>query len=252
VLYFRTLGFARGRRVIGVPTSISKEMKTYILAVLVLLSQICGADDIDFLTIIKNSPENSKALGLQKLNPAEQAALNDLLNRAYRLGAERQAPQNNQAPARPIQPGAVRVAAQPVYITKIDEDKNDVLKLANGAVVEISRGFLGFVGFRKDAVLYNDGGSWKIWIEGKKVFSCDVLKAPENRPSGAAESISISEVKGNGKILTSLDGSLYEVSDLNTIDTALWIGPFEALLIDGSKLLNLEDGDEVIEVTKMR
>ena len=227
-------------------------MKTYILAVLILLSQICGAEDIDFLTIIKNSPENSKALGLQKLNPAEQAALNDLLNRAYRLGAERQAPPNNQAPARPIQPGAAQAAAQPVYITKIDEDENDVLKLANGAVVEITMGFIGFVGFRKDAVLYKDGGSWKIWIEGKKAFSCDVLKAPDNRPSGAGELISISEVKGNGEILTSLNGSLYEVNDLNKIDTALWLGPFEALLIDGSKLLNLEEGDEVIEVTKMR
>jgi hypothetical protein len=227
-------------------------MKTYILSVIILLSQICGAEDIDFLTIIKNSTENSKALGLQKLNPAEQAALNDLLNRAYRLGAERQAPPNNQAPARPIQPGAAGVAAKPVYITKIDEYNNDILKLANGAVVEITRGFLGFVGFRKDAILYKEGGSWKIWIEGKKVFNCDILKDPENRPTGVGETISISEVKGDGKILTSFDGSIYEVNDLNTIDTALWLGPFEALLIDGSKLLNLEEGEEVIEVTKIR
>ena len=61
-----------------------------------------------------------------------------------------------------------------VYITKIDEDKGDVLKLANGAVVEITRGFLGFVGFRKDAVLYKEGRGWKIWVEGRAMRSIGV------------------------------------------------------------------------------
>lgn len=196
-------------------------MKTIILTALILAAHICGAEEIDFLTIIKNSPETSKTLGLLKLNNDEQATLNSLLNRAYQLGAEHQAQPNNQVPAKPVQPGAGRAVASPVFITKIDEDKDDVLKLANGAVVEITRGFLGFVGFRKDAVLYKEGRGWKIWIEGKKAFSCDVLKAPDNRPSGAGESVSISEVKGDGKILTTLGGSLYEVGDLHTIETAL-------------------------------
>jgi hypothetical protein len=227
-------------------------MKTITLAFLVLLTQICGAEEIDFLAIIKNSPETSKALGIQKLNNDEQATLNALLNRAYQLGAENRAQPNNQVPAKPAQPGAARAVASPVYITKIDEDKDEVLKLANGAVVEITRGFLGFVGFRKDAVLYKEGRGWKIWIEGKKAFSCDILKAPDNRPTGAGESVSISEVKGDGKILTTLDGSLYEVGDLHTIDTSLWLGPFEALLIDGTRLLNLEEGGEIIDVTKIR
>jgi hypothetical protein len=227
-------------------------MKTIILTALILAAHICGAEEIDFLTIIKNSPETSKALGLQKLNNDEQATLNGLLNRAYQLGAEHQAQPNNQVPVKPVQPGAARAVASPVFITKIDEDKDNVLKLANGAVVEITRGFLGFVGFRKDAVLYKEGRGWKIWIEGKKAFSCDVLKAPDNRPSGAGESVSISEVKGDGNILTTLGGSVYEVGDLHTIETALWLGPFEALLIDGTRLLNLDEGGEIIDVTKIK
>jgi hypothetical protein len=227
-------------------------MKAIILTTLILTAHICWAEEIDFLTIIKKSPETSKALGIQKLTNDEQVTLNALLNRAYQMGAEHQAQPNNQVPAKPVQPGAARAVASPVFITKIDEDKDDVLKLANGAVVEITRGFLGFVGFRKDAVLYKDGRGWKIWIEGKKAFSCDVLKAPDNRPSGAGESVSISEVKGDGKILTTLGGSLYEVGDLHTIETSLWLGPFEALLIDGTRLLNLDNGGEIIDVTKIR
>lgn len=227
-------------------------MKTIILTALFLVAHVCGAEEIDFLTIIKKSPETSKAVGLAKLTKGEQATLNALLNRAYQLGAEQQAQGKKQVPAKPVQPGAARAPAAPVYITKIDEDKNDVLKLTNGGIVEITRGFLGFVGFRKDAVLYKDGRGWKIWIEGKKAFSCDILKAPDRRPSSSGESVSISEVKGNGKILTTLVGSLYEVGDLHTIETALWLGPFEALLIDGTRLLNLDEGGEIIDVTKIR
>ncbi|MEP2777163.1 MAG: hypothetical protein ABJQ29_15090 [Luteolibacter sp.] len=227
-------------------------MKTIILTALIFVAHACGAEEIDFLTIIKNSPETSKALGIEKLNMDEQATLNALLNRAYQLGAEHQTQEGNQVPGKPVQPGAARAPAAPVYITKIDEDKGDVLKLANGGIVEITRGYLGYTGYRKDAVLYKDGRIWKIWIEGKKVFSCDILKAPENRPSASGESVSISEVKGNGKILSTLGGSFYEVGDLHTIETALWLGPFEALLIDGTRLLNLEAGGEIIDVTKVR
>lgn len=233
-------------------SNVLQNMKTIILTALFIGAHVCGAQEIDFLTIIKSSPETSKALGIQKLNKDEQATLNSLLNRTYQMGAEHQAQGKNQVPAKPVAPGAARASASSVYITKIDEDKDDVLKLANGGIVEITRGFLGFVGFRKVAVLYKEGRGWKIWIEGKKAFNCDILRTPDNRPSGSGESVSISEVKGNGKILTTLDGSLYEVGDLHTIETGLWLGPFEALLIDGTRLLNLDAGGAIIDVTKIR
>ena len=62
--------------------------------------------------------------------------------------------------------------------TKIDEDSNDILKLENDAIVEISYGYLGYVGYRKDALLFKDRRQWKLWIEGKKVFKVDLLRSP--------------------------------------------------------------------------
>ena len=156
------------------------------------------------------------------------------------------------AARKPKEAGAGVAAKQPVYITKIDEDKDDILKLDNGAIVKITRGLLGLVGLRKDAVLYKDGGRWKIWIEGKKAFDCDVLKAPPLRPRSSGVVISISEVKGEGAILTTLRGSTYEVGDIHVFKTSLWLGNFEALLIDGNRLLNLEEGSEIIDVTKLK
>ena len=108
------------------------------------------------------------------------------------------------------------------------------------------------MGFRKDAVLFKDGSKWEIWIEGKKVYKCDMLKAPTRRASGTGEVVCISEIKGEGKILMMLDGSIYEVDDLNTIDTALWLGNSDALLIDGTRLINFDEADEIIDVTKLK
>ena len=219
---------------------------------LMLISNLHSSEEIDFLSIIKSSPGTSKEMGLEKLNKSEQTALNALLNVAYKMGAERKNTDVNIARVNAVHANSGGVRTNPVYTTKIDEDNGDILKLENGAIVEISSGFLGFVGFRKDAVLYNLGRGWKIWIKGKKAFSCDILKAPNSRPTGYGESVSISDVKGDGKILATLDGSLYEVSDQNTYDTRLWLGSFEALLIDGTKLLNLEGSDEVVEITKIK
>lgn len=150
------------------------------------------------------------------------------------------------------QKGKGGVANQAVYITKIDEDKDDVLMLTNGGIVEITHGFLGFLGIRKDAVLFKDGASWKIWIKGKKVYKCDLLKAPSSRASGSGTKVYISEVKGDGKILIMLDGSIYEVDDLYTTDTSLWLGNFDALLIDSTRLINFDESSEMVEVTKLK
>lgn len=69
-----------------------------------------------------------------------------------------------------------------VYKTKITEEKSDILKLENGAIVEVKFGFVGFIGFNKKALLYPEGGGWKIWIEDKKSFPVEVLKAPTMPP----------------------------------------------------------------------
>jgi hypothetical protein len=227
-------------------------MRTIILTALILVAHVCVAQQLDFLTEIKNSPEITKALGIEKLNNDELASLNKLLNTIYQLGAEHQAQGKYKMQTKPVQSGATQTPSTPLYITKIDDDNDDVLKLDNGAIVEITLGYLGYVGYRKDAVLYKDGEGWKIWIEGKKAFRCEILKAPDYLRSMSGKLVTISDVKGDGNILIALGGSMYEVDDLYTIDTSLWLAPFEALIIDDTRLLNLEEGGEIIDITKLR
>lgn len=141
----------------------------------------------------------------------------------------------------------------PVYRTTIEEDVENVLKLDNGGIVKINSGYLGYVGFRRDSVLFRDGLEWKIWIEGKKAYKCDILKAPIKRPSGNGERITILEIQQNGKILRTLFDKIYAVSALNTIETAIWVNlQFEALLIDGTQLINLDRGNELVEVRRVK
>ena len=147
-------------------------------------------------------------------------------------------------------PGAVGSYATTAYVTKVDSDEDDVVILENGAFVKITWGYLGYVGWRKDAVLFKEGLQWKIWIEGKKAFNCELLKAPQLRGQGA-QVVHISEVLGNGSIIKMLDGSLFEVNSLNTIDTVLWLGVSGGLLINESKLINFDEG-ELIEVTRLK
>jgi len=228
-------------------------LRRLLILVALALSPCLGhGEEIDFVGIIKGSPDLAKAMGLQKLTPDEQAALNAILNRTYQKGAESRSGVSSTPPTRQVPGARHRSGGMPVYITKIDEDSDDVLKLANGAIVEISFGYLGYVGVYKDAVLYKEGMSWMIWIEGKKSYRCDMIKEPDVRPSGAGKLVSISDVKGDGKILSALGGEIYEVADLNSIETSMWLAPFEALLLDESRLMNLDEGGEMVDVTKIR
>ncbi|MDA7898371.1 hypothetical protein N9A88_03460 [Akkermansiaceae bacterium] len=146
-----------------------------------------------------------------------------------------------------------------VYICKIDqenitqnEQKAYVLTLSNEGVVQINLERLGYVGSQKEAVLFEDESIWKIWIEGKKTYRCDVLKTPIARPSGNGEKISVTEVKANGKIISTLSSGQYSVSATQTFESRQWIGNFDALLIDRARLLNLEEGGELIDVRKIK
>ena len=69
-----------------------------------------------------------------------------------------------------------------VFKTKISEESGRILKLANNAVVEVGFGYIGYVGYGKTALLFREGATWKIWIEGKKTFSVEVLRPPSGSP----------------------------------------------------------------------
>ena len=93
--------------------------------------------------------------------------------------------------------------------------------------MEITRGILGFVGFRKepaDLACGQEGSQWR-----------HILKASGKGLLGAGEVFSIFEGKGNGKSLTTLGGVLFEVGDLRSVQTFLGLGPFDARLRTGSQ-----------------
>ncbi len=78
---------------------------------------------------------------------------------------------------------AVRKATGiPVFKTKVSEENGQILKLANNAVVEVGFGHIGYVGYGKTALLFREGTMWKVWIEGKKTFSVEVLRPPSGSP----------------------------------------------------------------------
>jgi len=108
------------------------------------------------------------------------------------------------------------------------------------------------VGFRKIAILYKNGRNRNIWIEGKRAYKCNLLKFPEYGIKSYGEKLFLQEVKGDGKILVMNNGSIYEVNDIYTINTSLWLGMTEVLIIDDYELVNLEEGEEIIEVTRIK
>jgi len=135
------------------------------------------------------------------------------------------------------------------YVTKVESDDDEIIKLENGAIVEVAR-YYGYIGYRKDAVLYGSGSKCFLWIAGKKSYKCELLKQPDGKPKPAMN-LALDEVKGNGSILLMQDGEIYEVDDLDTIHTALWLGLSDGLLINGDTYINF-DADEPVSVSRIR
>ena len=133
-----------------------------------------------------------------------------------------------------------------VWESKIDDDNGDTIFLENGSVVEVTSGYVGYIGYRKNSVLFKDGSAWRIWIEGKRAFPCDVLKRPTSG-STSAERLSLSKVASDGDSIIASNGAVFEVSSGSASG---WTGA-SVLLIDDSRMLNLDDG-EMLEVSRIR
>lgn len=69
----------------------------------------------------------------------------------------------------------------------------------------------------------------------------------ERRATGDCESHSIEEIEGDGKIIKLDDGSLWEVDDVDTVTTSIWLPVSEVVVCQG-KMVNVDD-DESVQVT---
>lgn len=214
-----------------------------------------SAQPIDFVARLEASSAQARSLGLHKLSADEKQSLNLLLNAVYDAGSASCSPTAPESPA-PTVPGRRSTPTTDLSMTafkaRVDSDDGNVVSLDNGAILEITAGYLGYVGYRKRAILLVRESFCKLWIEGKRLYRCDLLRAPTSGSKASAEEMSISEVKARGEILVSFDGRLFEVDRLHTITTSLWLGPFDALLIGGYELVNLDSSDEPVTVTPLR
>ena len=150
-----------------------------------------------------------------------------------------------------FRPGVGSASDGKAFVTKVKSDKDDVLILENGGIVKISSGYLGYVGYRKDAVLFKSGSSWFIWISGKKAYKCDLIDSPAGKAVPATKT-SVKQVKGNGAFVETDDGSIYQVDQLSTMTTAMWFEMNEVLILNDSKMLNLSSGGEMVDVAKIK
>jgi len=206
----------------------------------------------DLLAAVRRDTALSKSIGLPKLSTEEQTALASLLKTAYVMGWEASLKSMEAGSTNPE--NKVKQVEGRAIFSKIDEADDSILKLRNGMVVELTSLAPAFIGFGKDCIVFRSGAGLKIWIEGKKTYRCDVLKAVDEkllRVRGVRED-SIFECRGNGSVLKLLGSGLYEVDSFSTITTSLWLPGSSVLVIDDVEIVNLDDGDEAVGVTRIR
>jgi len=73
---------------------------------------------------------------------------------------------------------------------------------------------------------------------------------PKTKSKGCVSGLSIESVEGDGKVIKLDDGSMWEVDDVDTMDTALWLATEDVVLCDG-KIINTDD-KESADVTPIR
>jgi hypothetical protein len=95
------------------------------------------------------------------------------------------------------------------YWTKIESADDGLVKLANGAIVEVTRGFLGYVGYGKKAFLHSSGT--RLWVEGKKDFAVTSLRVPSFGSQKSFEKKTISKAVDDGSVFIFYDGTSYVV-----------------------------------------
>ncbi|MPX97534.1 hypothetical protein EHW61_12835 [Salinivibrio sp. VYel6] len=79
------------------------------------------------------------------------------------------------------------------YEVQIKKKSDDIFKLIDGSILEkTGYGYVGYVGYHEESILYKDGEQWKFCVNGSS-FKVDVLKYVEYHYS--KDSISGKSVK---------------------------------------------------------
>lgn len=194
-------------------------------------------DQEDILEILLARPGLAERLGIAKLTQEEQDAWNEVLNAILSAGS-----QMSSSMAGPPGPGASETGVA-VFEATVVAAEGSIIQLSNGAVVEIT-GYLGYVGSPSRGLLVRQGRNWRLWIEGKEAFTVRLLSEPD-RGGRAGELVSVGEILGDGSILRLTDGRTLEVETVDRVSSGIWLPFFNAVLIGGYELLNLDKGEKV-------
>ena len=186
----------------------------------------------------------------QEAREQQEAALAEVAARLEKAKREREARRTKIERERKSRNPTPAIGIE-ALITTIRSRHDDIFKLDKGGIaLKTGYGYVGYIGYQENCVLIRDGAQWQLWIEDQGLFRCDLLKAPSNLGwSDSAERVYITDVLGAGAILKMLDGSLFQCDD--TVDTYLWLGSSDALLINGSKLINLDEPSSIVDVERV-
>jgi len=69
------------------------------------------------------------------------------------------------------------------FEVEVDTHKDDIFRLSDGSILEkTSSGYIGYIGYHEDAVLYKDDAQWKLCVNDNS-HEVDVLKYVESHYS---------------------------------------------------------------------
>lgn len=122
-------------------------------------------------------------------------------------------------------------------VTKAD---GDIIRLRNGTIVEKSTyTYLGYIGLSEEALLFNMDDTSYLWIENKGLFAVEILRVPDYYLTATLELVTIKA--SSDELIVTDDGRVYE-----TYDFPYWYAGERVVLVDGSRMINLDQDDGVI------
>jgi hypothetical protein len=133
------------------------------------------------------------------------------------------------------------------FISKIEKGEKEKLTLENGAIVKVSNsnGFSGYFPWANNCILFNDGKFFKIWIEDKGTFICEIIKIPTVTKGVRFSQVIIDEVSKDRAFVRLRGGQILKVRETDRLRIELLLGSKEALLFDNGDLVIFEGGKVV-------
>lgn len=126
------------------------------------------------------------------------------------------------------------------YITRAESLEGDLVKLQNGAVLEVA--YMSYYSYGVPAIFFRLAGrGCELHVRGRSA-RCNIVRPPQG-DGQACQKTAVSEVRAGGRVIRLLDGSLYEVP-YQPFLTALWA--YNQVLLCGLTIVDLSTAHEVI------